>query len=468
MRIFNYFSICSSFIVTLLILFLNHELLILLTLPIVYLFSKIFISLIKTPDITYTKLIFDIYGLIRLVGIPACIILFNDKQVDNLPLGFYYFEKGVLLICIEYIVGAIFLLIFSLYRYKKNKNNYQKNIDYQLLGNKFIYIIFMIVSLLLFLLLPSVRETVSFLIIKTDSTGRGTEDVSSFVVLVRMFLQLSLLLLFVLTSFYFYKKYLNANKVIYIIIPLIIGLINISLIIGERRSIQLYTLISVLVIISLLFKRHKLKINILITIAGLVILLLMTLYKELYIFNFDSYSAALNSKSMSKINFVDQLQSYFYGPHNVGASIDYLNYYTGSIKGFFYDLARSTSGLNVFVNKDSLITSQSFNKLIYGNKQLTGHLISSAGYGYIYFGPILFPLILIFNITLASITEILIKKTNKLEIIFIGTFIYMRIATSMFGNPMPIISTLSSTILVYGTVILLAYLFKKFKKKVLI
>ncbi|WP_419795826.1 capsular biosynthesis protein [Staphylococcus equorum] len=426
------------------------------------------ISLIKNSNITYTKWIFDIYGFIRLVVIPACIILFNDKQVDNLPLGFYYFEKGVLLICIEYVVGAIFLLIFSSYRFKRNKIDYQKFTNYQLLGNKGVYIIFMFVSLLLFLLLPSVRETVSFLIIKTDATGRGTEEVSNLVVLARMFLQLSLLLLFVITSLYFYKKYLKANKVIYIIIPLIIGLLNISLIVGERRSIQLYTLISVLVIISLLFKKHKFKINILITTAGIVILILMTLYKELYIFNFDSYSEALDSKSMSNIKFVDQLQSYFYGPHNVGASIDYLNYYTGSIKGFFYDLARSTSGLNIFVNKDGLITSQLFNKLIYGDKQLTGHLISSAGYGYIYMGPILFPLILIFNITLTAVTENLIKKTNKLEIIFIGTFIYMRIATNMFGNPMPIISMLSSTIFVYGAVVLIAYLFKEFKTKVLI
>ena len=124
--------------------------------------------------------------------------------------------------------------------------------------------------------------------------------------------------------------------------------------------------------------------------------------------------------------------------------------------------------MNIFVNKDGLITSQLFNKLIYGDKQLTGHLISSAGYGYIYMGPILFPLILIFKITLTAVTENLIKKTNKLEIIFIGTFIYMRIATNMFGNPMPIISMLSSTIFVYGAVVLIAYLFKEFKTKVLI
>ncbi|WP_323703207.1 capsular biosynthesis protein [Mammaliicoccus sp. Dog046] len=468
MKLFNYFSICVSFVSLLLILLLNQELLILLILPIVYLFSKILLSSINNTNIKFTKFIFDLYGFIRLVVIPICIVMFNDKIVDNLPLGIDYFDKGAILICIEYLVGTIFLLILSSYRFKKGIINHQKYSDYTLLGNKFVYLIFILISLGLFIVIPGVRETVSFFVIKTNATGRGTEDASSIVILVRMCIQLSLLLIFVLTSLHFYKKYIKVNKIIYVIIPLVIGLINICLIVGERRTVQLYTLIAVLAITSILFKKHKFKINMVIISSGVVILLLMTLYKELYIFNYASYSDALSSKSVSDIKFVDQLQSYFYGPHNVGASIDYLNYYTGNIKEFFYDLVRSTSGLNMFVNKDGLITSQLFNKLIYGNKQLTGHLISSAGYGYIYLGPVLFPLILIFNLTLSTIIENLVKRTNKLEIIFIGTYVYMRVATNIFGNPMPIISMLSSIVVVYGTVVFIAFLIKNLKLKVLV
>ena len=39
----------------------------------------------------------------------------------------------------------------------------------------------------------------------------------------------------------------------------------------------------------------------------------MTLYKELYIFNYSSYGAALEASSTDQINFVDQIQSYFMG-----------------------------------------------------------------------------------------------------------------------------------------------------------
>ena len=92
------------------------------------------------------------------------------------------------------------------------------------------------------------------LIIQTHDTGRGTEDTSSMVVLIRMLLQLALALMFVIVSYLSYKKYKNNPRIHYLFLPLIFGLINISLIVGERRSLQLYTLISVLVIITLLFK----------------------------------------------------------------------------------------------------------------------------------------------------------------------------------------------------------------------
>lgn len=44
-----------------------------------------------------------------------------------------------------------------------------------------------------------------FLIIQTHDTGRGTEDTSSMVVLIRMLLQLALALMFVIVSYLSYK-----------------------------------------------------------------------------------------------------------------------------------------------------------------------------------------------------------------------------------------------------------------------
>ncbi|MDT0698792.1 capsular biosynthesis protein [Staphylococcus chromogenes] len=381
----------------------------------------------------------------------------DDKRIDNLPLGFEYFDQGILLIVFEYFIGSFLLLILS----KVFKSKLYSRQSFRLAGSKFFYIIFILVVIVIFMAVPSVRETVSFLIIKTNATGRGEEATAGINVLLRMFLQLALCLLFLISSFSAYKKYMKDARFTYLVLPLILGLINVSLIVGERRSIQIYTLVAVLVIITLLFKKHSKKVNIIILSLGAFILISMTLYKELYVFNFSSYSDALNSSNVNNIKFVDQLQSYFYGPHNVAASIAYLHYYDGSFKQLMFDIVRSVFGLNLLIDKSQFITSQLFNQLIYGNKQLTGHLISSAGYGYIYFGPLLFPIVIFTNLLFATSLEVFIRKTDSLEFIFIGTYLYMRVIFSLFGHTIPIMNMGTMILVVYSVVCIISFLAKK-------
>lgn len=454
-KIFN-LVITFLFICTVIILISKNEML-LAIMPLSYLIAKTILFFSSNENLKYTRLIYDIFGIIRLILIPLLIGTTEDKIINNLPLGREYFNQAVILISVEYIIGSVILYIFG--KLFTDKVSSPK-IDYKISGSKIFYGLFIFIVIIIFILSPSTRESISFLVIKTHDNGRGTEVTSGMVVLIRMLLQLALALSFVISSFLSYKKYKIKPKIYYLFLPLILGLINISLIVGERRSIQLYTLISVLVIITILFKYHSKKINILISLVGAFILILMTLYKELYIFNYSSYGAALEASSTDQINFVDQIQSYFYGPTNVASAIDYSNYYQGTFKQFLFDNVRSIFGLNLLIDHDHLITSQLFNQIIYGSKQLTGHLISSAGYGYIYFGPILFFLVLAFNLFLACIFELVLHKTKSLELIFVGTYVYMRVATNIFGHTTPIITLISSIIVVYSLVIITAVIVK--------
>ena len=443
------YNILISFLLicAIIILVFKNEML-LTIMPLSYLVAKVILLFISNVNLKFTRMVYDVFGIIRLLVIPLLIGITGDKIIDNLPLGHEYFNQAVGLISVEYIIGAVFLYIFS--KLFTNKVSV-KSINYKVAGSKIFYAIFIVVVFFVFIYSEKARESVSFLIIQTHDTGRGTEDTSSMVVLIRMLLQLALALMFVIVSYLSYKKYKNNPRIHYLFLPLIFGLINISLIVGERRSLQLYTLISVLVIITLLFKRHSKKINVVILIVGGFVLLLMTLYKELYIFNYSSYSAALEASSTSNINFVDQIQSYFYGPSNVA----------GAFSQFIFDNTRAIFFFFLFINHDHLITSQLFNQLIYGNKQLTGHLISSAGYGYIYFGPILFFLVLVFNLFLSCVFEVFLHKTKSLELIFVGTYIYMRVVASMFGHTTPIITLISSIIIIYSIIIFASILVKK-------
>ncbi|PTK29112.1 capsular biosynthesis protein [Staphylococcus hominis] len=426
-------------------------------LPLSYMIGNIFLIISKNANLNYTKYVMGVLGFIRFVLIPTLIAITGDKIIDSLPLGHSYFNKAIAYMSIEYVIlTAIFLLLSNLFNKRKKLIQI-----YYLVGSKNVYYIFIVIVFLIFLVVPSTRESLSFLIIKTDATGRGSEETNSFAVLIRMYVQLALALIFVILSYRAYKIYQINPKFRYIILPLILGLINISLIVGERRSIQLYTLVSVLMITSVLFKKHRKKINSIILGVGIVVLGLMTLYKELYIFNYSSYSAAIRASSEKPLKIVDDLQSYFYGPSNVAASIDYLNFYPGSLNQLGYDIGRSLFGLNFFIRSDRLITSQLFNELIYGNQQLTGHLISSAGYGIIYFSPFLFFIPVLFNLILSTIFEIIIRNTNGLEILFIATYMYVRVVTNMFGNPIPIVTLISSVIVLYSIIIFISILLKR-------
>ena len=132
------------------------------------------------------------------------------------------------------------------------------------------------------------------------------------------------------------------------VLPLAIGILNISLIVSERRSYQpLYNGCCFNSGVNLVSK-HKRRHQYHYYICGIFVLALMTLYKELYVFNYSSYSEALNSTSVSNSKIVDTLQSYFYGPSNIAASIDYLNYYNGSFKQYLFDNTQSCFKFNFF------------------------------------------------------------------------------------------------------------------------
>ncbi|MEW7518172.1 type 8 capsular polysaccharide synthesis protein Cap8I [Staphylococcus aureus] len=430
--------------------------------PISYGVGKLFISFSNNPNFKFSKIVYDVLGFLRLVFIPAMIVFFQDSTIDNLPLGQAYFNQAVIYMSVEFIIGSLFILILS----KLFKHEVVSRNSFTLSGSSIYYIVFGLVICGIFVAFPEVRKNISFLIIKTDAMGRGTEATSGLNVLFVMLFQLALALLFLIIAYASYKKYKENPKIIYVVLPLAIEILNISLIVGERRSYQLYTMVAVLTVVSILFSKHKRRINIIIISVGIFVLALMTLYKELYVFNYSSYSEALNSTSVSNLKIVDTLQSYFYGPSNIAASIDYLNYYNGSFKQYLFDNTRAVFGFNFFLDKKQLITSQLFNQLIYGSKQLTGHLISSAGYGIIYFGPLFFYLNLIANIFFAFLSEYIIRKSHSLEVIFIGTYIYMRLITSIFSHPTPLITLISMILVVYVIAIIPGIIIKKFTKKV--
>lgn len=456
---FNFVLLALSFIFT--FIMLMKEINFILVLPLIYILSLLVLSFSKYDNFKILKLSYETLGFLRLVVIPMSIIISGDKFIDNYPIGKFNIDNSIGIMGIEYFIGAVFLLVIN----KVFVINNNKDKEYNIIGSACFYILIVLASSILLIIFPSARETISFLVIKTDSSGRINEDVESIGVLIRTLFQFSLFILFILSSYYFYLKYLKRPKFIYTFIPLVLGIINISIIIGERRSYQVYTLLTILAIVTILYKKHSNQINSILFFVGVSVFIGVTLYKELYIFNFTSYSQAIASSDIKQTHLTDTLQSYFYGPHNVSGFIEYSKIFGISIKDYFFDIFRSTFGISFIVPDNYLLTSQRFNLYLYDNKQMTGHLISSSSYGYGIFG-YLFPLVIIVNISLVALVEFLIRRTQSLEIYFVLFYVLMRMIFNLFSNTAQMINHASMVLLIYGIIILASYYSKSLLKTI--
>lgn len=454
----NFGLLVTTFIF--IIIILMKEVNFLIVLPLIYILSLLVLSFSKYGNFKILKLSYEFFGFLRLVIIPFSIIISKDKFIDNYPIGKSFFNNSIGIIGIEYLIGALFIMFLTLFL---NKEKNKKDNNFKVIGSTYFYVFIVIVSFILLVMFPSARETISFLIIRTDASGRVNENVDSFDVLIRTLFQFSLIIIFIISSYIFYLKYLKNPKFIYTIIPLILGVINISIIIGERRSYQLYTLLSILAIVSILYKKHSNRINTILFLVGSIVFIGVTLYKELYIFNFTSYSQALSSSNVTNMHLTDTLQSYFYGPHNVSGFIEYSKMFGPNYKDYFMDILRSTFGINFIVPDNYLLISQRFNLYLYDNSQMTGHLISSSSYGYGIFG-YFFPIVIIVNISLIALVEYLLRKTNYLEIYFVLFYVLMRMLFNLFSNTAQLVNHASMILLIYGVIIIASYFSKRLLK----
>lgn len=433
MKVYNILLMIVS-LIGFIIITLNSQWL-LLMLPLTYLFCVMLLSKFHNTNLYIIKISFLVMGLIRLLIIPILISISRDYRVDNLPLGYAYITQSIYFIAIEYIIGTVFLIgMISIF-----KNSVNQQSSFKLLGSSIAYAIVILLALTLFIVFPQARDSISFMAIKANTNGRTNEDINSYFTLIQFLMQFSLALLFIVSSYLSYRKYIYNPNWKLLILPLIFAALNVSFIIGERRSYQVYTLIAIVSIITLLFKYHSKKINLVVLGLGLFVFIGVTLYKELYIFAYSSYSQALKFDNLKALNIADTFQSYFYGPHNIAGFIEFNEIYRLSIKQFFYDIGRSIFGISSLISDESMITSQYYNAYIYDNRQLTGHLISSISYGYAYFG-FFFPLVICFNLLLGGIIEYLNKNTNYLELKYISMYILMRVVFNLFSNPPQLIS----------------------------
>lgn len=428
--------------------------------PLVFLIIYIiFIRSLYSTSIKITFYILMVFNIIRMVIIPFIISVKSDFFIDNVRLGRENINSGIYLTIYEFIIVS---LIFYFINLKINNNSpiVDRNKKYTIYGSKYIYILLSIFGILILFLNPEVRNTISFLIIKSTDGSRLDENINLNTLILRQFVLISIVLLFIVVSNFYYRLYKVNQKLIYILIPLCLGMFNVGIIVGERRSLQIYTLIITIILLLSLFKKHGKFITYSLLVVGLFVLLGMTVYKEFYAFQGGYSEAIQNNLENGDFQWTDRLQAYFYGIHTVAANIDIINYVDTNFYQFFYDNIRSVIGSSLLINSDSLLMSQIYNHVLFGPGVDTGQLFSSIGYGSIFFGVLLSPVVTSINIIACIVFELLFLKSNYIDVKYLLGFIVLRIAFNIYSSSPPIINQVT----LFAFPFILILLFSRFIK----
>ena len=160
----------------------------------------------------------------------------------------------------------------------------------------------------------------------------------------------------------------------------------------------------------------------------------MTVYKTFAAFLYDSYLEALQNNTIDLSLLSSQIDIYLYGIKAVGRNLSFCMQSDLNISELFFDFLRNTFGLHYIIKNAGHTTLEYYNMYMYGNSTMSGHLLSGISYGYLYFGSILAPAAVCFNLCVAALAERVIKSTPYIEIYYLAGMIFMRLCINVFAN----------------------------------
>lgn len=429
-------------------------------LPVMFLFCYCLFLIQSLRKKSIVAIVYIFLALIRYVIAPLFSVISGQYNgISYIMLSDGAITTAIFLMSYEILVCSIIIFFYTRSSYLNAKKCLcEENI--KLKGNKQIYIIFMVVALLLFLYSSRYVRIVNFFVLPTND-GRVGDITSTGLVLLRQIILTAVIFAFLCCINYFRCKYNQTNKTKYVYYSIAVGLINISIIVGERRSLQIYTAFISIYVLVKLFTNHKKKIIVMLGSCALAVLILMSVYKFSNAFLYGSYSSALQSNKIDIKESSEYLQIYYYGPQNVGITVDIADHQSNTLLRIPFDFARSTLGLNFFVKGAMTTTSDVFNEYIYGKPMESGHLVSGVGYGYIYLGFVLAPIFVCLNIIVAFAIEKRMKLTSSLEMTYIWGYVLMRFCMNIYGSTPPLINITTIMLFTSGLLYFVARMFKK-------
>lgn len=430
-------------------------------LPIAYCF--LFVLLLYPTAIrskSFTVIIFIICCFLRYVLHPVLLSLYPIYGFSHfVNFDIKSIDAAILLMTYELVVCSCFLRLVCL-KSKTTGTNGERELGFP--NGNVAMIMFVLFSLVILLVAPEVLKRISFFVLKASTDKRVSFiETSTLLYVGEQIFQIGRLTLYILTVVFCKDKFNASNKKRYFIIALVVTILNLGVIIGEARSTQVQFAFAAIYLLSQLFPEKKKTIVKSISIAALSIILLMTLYKHLGVFLYDSYSSAIAStkRDMHAITLASEV--YLLGPQTVASTM--MLKYQGvnfGLKQLFFDFVRSFMGLN-FIAKtiDMKTTTVIYNLFVTNGRATNGYLVPITAQGYLHFGWILSPIVICLFLRLSLYLEDILRRSDSAYTVFFVTYAFARTSTCIIFSNINTVITMGSKLLLSAGCL---HLFQKF------
>ena len=161
-------------------------------------------------------------------------------------------------------------------------------------------------------------------------------------------------------------------------------------------------------------------------------------------------------------NFNTDIQIYFSGLTNVGHALEEAFVFKSfDLSSIMSDLTHSVVFINgFFQDRHSALTL--FNNMFYKSTGLNDQIIPMIGQGYLYFGPILAPILSVIGILIIMYLDRMIFNTKSVFSLYILSYFCLKFSLFFMSNATILISFFTNFILI---LLLIAYLNNKVSYK---
>ena len=424
-------------------------------------FAMVYLLILR-PIIKMNKFKITVFSVIILAWLRFILIPFFSV-VSDVYNGIQYLivspestQLAILISVYELFISSLFLYILSNLDFSQTGAKLSSP-PLELTGKKSIYALFIALAFILYLSVGRKLYIIDLFVISADTTGSNIES-TSFVLLSQIF-KCGMVFFFVWFTSYCQQRHEKTGNIAYVYYPIIVAIVNVGIIVGERRTEQVYTAFAVMFILTAAFKQHSRKIIISISAAAGTILLFMSIYKHFGAYYYGSYANALQASTINLEEITKILQSYFFGTQNIASAIEFKQVADLNLLNMIYDFGRSTFGFSFLLKGRMFMTTEYFNTYIYGFSKANGHVISGVGYGYMYLGALLSPLIACLNIFFAVQLEKWFYRTTSYELKYIVGYMLARFVTNVYVNTPPLISLSTNMLFTAGLIYFVARIF---------